>query len=156
MANEFKQTKKYLTTYGNQVESEIETRLRNAGKYASGNLYDSIRYDIKETDERFTISFYMADYGVYVDKGIKPSKYANAEGTGTGKSPFITSLMKWCQIKGLPKEAAFPIRKNIWKFGIRPTNFFTIPTTRRLKQLEAGVEKNMALDVEVIIKKSLA
>jgi hypothetical protein len=155
MATEFKNTEKFIRTYANQVESEIETRLRNNGKYASGTLYDSIRYEITEEKTRFILTFKMADYGIYVDKGTKPSKYANSEGGGTGKSKFITSLMKWCTIKGLPKNAAFPIRRHIWKVGIPPTNFFTIPTTRRLKQLEKGIEKNMALDVENIIRKEL-
>lgn len=155
MASEYKNTEKFLKTYANQVESEIETRLMSNGKYASGYLYDSIRYEIKEDSKKFLLTFKMADYGRYVDKGTKPSKYADSEGKGTGKSPFITSLMKWCAIRGLPKNAAFPIRRKIWKMGIAPTNFFTIPTTRRLKQLEKGVEKNMALDLENIIRKEL-
>ncbi len=155
MASNYPNTYKYLKEYGDSVESEIEKRLKGFGKYASGKLYDSIRYEIKETTKKFTISFFMEDYGVYVDKGTKPSKYANSQGKGTGKSKFIESLMKWCSIKGLPKSAAFPIRKNIWKYGIPPTNFFTIPTTRRLKQLEQGVEKSMAKDVDQVIQKTL-
>jgi len=155
MANNFKNTRAYLVKYGNQVEQEIETRLRNNGKIASGDLYDSIRYDIKEDSKKFIISFYMADYGRYVDKGTKPSKYDNSTGKGTGKSPFIKSLMRWCQIRGLPKNAAFPIRRKIWKMGIAPTNFFTIPTTRRAKQFEKGIETAMALDVDQYIKKQV-
>lgn len=156
MVSNYPETEKYLKKYGDSVEQEIETRLRNNGKYATGELYDSIRYEITETKVKFTISFYMASYGVYVDKGTKPSKYAKSEGKGTGNSPFIKSLMKWCQIKGLPKAAAFPIRRKIWEFGQRPTNFFTIPTTRRAKQLAAGVEKAMAIDVENIIRKEIS
>ena len=38
MANNFKNTRAYLVKYGNQVEQEIETRLRNNGKIASGDL----------------------------------------------------------------------------------------------------------------------
>ena len=144
----FKKTFKYITTYGNQVESEIETRLFNLGKVASGTLYDSIGYKIIETEKGYRLQFTMADYGKYVDKGTKPSKYADMEGRGTGKSKFITSLMKWCDIKGLPRGLAFPIRRKIWKFGQPPTNFFTIPTTRRQKQFREGVKKNMALDAE--------
>lgn len=144
----FKNTIRYVTTYGNQVENEIETRLYNLGKVASGNLYDSIGYKIIETKNGIKLQFFMADYGKFVDKGTKPSKYADMEGKGSGKSEFITRLMKWCEIKGIPRNAAFPIRRNIWKFGIAPTNFFTIPTTRRQKQFEQGVAKNMALDAE--------
>jgi hypothetical protein len=148
---EFKNTLKYITSYGNQVESEIETRLFNLGKVASGGLYDSIGYKIEETEKGYRLKFFMADYGKYVDKGTKPSKYADSEGTGTGKSKFITSLMKWCEIKGLPKGMAFPIRRKIWKLGQEPTNFFTIPTTRRQKQFVSGVKKNMAIDAEQIL-----
>jgi hypothetical protein len=96
----------------------------------------------------------MADYGTFVDKGIKPSKYADSTGKGRGKSKFITSLQKWCRIKGLPEGLAFPIRRNIWKFGIKPTNFFTIPTTRRLKQFHKGIELNMAKDMDTEIQKA--
>lgn len=155
MANNFKNTRAYIVKYGNEVENEIETRLTNNGKIASGDLYDSIRYEIKEDSKKFVITFKMADYGKYVDKGTKPSKYANSTGKGTGKSPFIKSLMKWCEIKGLPKQAAFPIRRKIWETGQPATNFFTIPTTRRAKQFEKGVEKAMALDVDQYIKKQV-
>lgn len=155
MASSFPNTLAYLNKFGSQVENEIETRLYNAGKVASGNLYDSIGFDVKERKNEFSISFRMADYGEYVDKGIKPSKYANSTGGGTGKSPFIKSLMKWCEIKGLPKNAAFPIRRKIWRDGIPATNFFTIPTRRRLKQLNVGFEKAYAKDVELNIQKEL-
>lgn len=47
MANNFKNTRAYIVKYGNEVENEIETRLTNNGKIASGDLYDSIRYEIK-------------------------------------------------------------------------------------------------------------
>lgn len=148
---EFKNTYKYITTYGNQVEQEIETRLYNLGKVASGKLYDSIGYKIIEGGKGYKLQFFMADYGKFVDKGTKPSKYADMDGKGTGKSKFITALMKWCDIKGLPRGLAFPIRKKIWKEGQAPTNFFTIPTTRRQKQFEAGVKKNMAIDAEQML-----
>jgi hypothetical protein len=148
MANEFPLTEKYIRTYGAQVEQEIETRLHSNGKYASGELYDSIGYKVERTANRFSLKFVMADYGKYVDKGTKPSKYATATGRGSGKSAFITSLKKWCKIKGLPEGMAFPIRRKIWKFGLPATNFFTIPTTRRRKQFAENIKKHMIQDAE--------
>lgn len=158
----FKNTEKYVKTYGSQVEQEIENRLYNQGKYASGYLYDSIEFKVKDTGKQIALTFKMASYGDYVDKGVngtdqnRGSKYSfkSKDGKGSGgKSAFITALQKWCRIKGIPEGAAFPIRRKIWKMGIPATNFFTIPTTRRLKQFNENVKKNMAMDVEQMIQK---
>jgi hypothetical protein len=153
--SEFKKTEKFVRNYGSQVENEIEARLKGHGKYASGKLYDSIRHEVREEAGKFVIKFAMAEYGFWVDKGSKPSKYADSTGRGKGKSKFIESLKKWCRIKGLPEGAAFPIRRKIWKFGIPPTNFFTIPTTRRKAALEKGIKENVILDVEQILRDDL-
>lgn len=147
MASKYPETLAFIKKYGDSVENEIESRLHGHDKIASGKLYDSIRYEVKETKAEFILSFLMADYGKYVDKGVKPQpQYLN--GKGSGKSKFIESLKKWCRIKGLPEGAAYPIRKSIWKYGIAPTNFFTIPTTRRQKYFESELGKAMAKDID--------
>lgn len=164
MANDFPNTLRFVTTYANQVEQEIESRLTSNGKIASGELYDSIGYTIKQDGSKIKLTFSMADYGKFVDKGVNgyaqsrgsiySFKEKNGQGSG-GKSEFISRLQKWCAIKGLPKGAAYPIRRNIWKYGIASTQFFTLPTTRRKKQLEQGIKKSMALDIELAIQKDL-
>lgn len=153
-------TRKYLTEYGKSVVDEMKTRLLNQKRtYKSGtfnvgintgSLFKSLRYRTGENNEEFFVTFYMNDYGVYVDKGVKPNpKYLS--GKGTGKSKFITALKKWCKDKGIPQKYAFPIRRNIFKFGIPPTNFFTIPTVRRQKQFEEMIARNMAKDMENLL-----
>jgi hypothetical protein len=159
---QFPLTRKYLTEYGQSVIGEMKTRLTNQGKEATGTLHKSLRFRTQEKDNEFIVSFFMAEYGQYVDKGV--NGYARRVGSiysfkpkdgnhkPQRKSKFIESLKKWCKVKGLPEGAAFPIRRNIWKFGIKPTNFFTIPTTRRQKQFEQMVAKNMAKDIDNNIK----
>jgi hypothetical protein len=152
MASKFPETFKYLVKYGNSVENEIETRLTNNGKIATGKLYDSIGYTLTEDRGGFNLKFKMAEYGKYVDKGVKPHpEYLTGKGTGR-KSKFITALKKWCRVKGIPEGAAYGIRRKIWKDGIKPTNFFTIPTTRRQKQFEKGFADAIAKDIEDNIK----
>lgn len=145
----------YLNKYGNEVTSEMRTRLRNRGKYASGELYDSIRYEVKGSKHKFTVNFKMASYGQYVDKGTKPSKYADMPPRtgGKRKSKFIESLQKWCKIRGLPTGLAFPIRRKIWKFGLAPTHFFTIPIERSRQRLKTGTQRAYAKDIEQNISK---
>jgi hypothetical protein len=158
--SQFKNTDKFLRTYGNQVEQEIETRLTKAGKYASGKLLESVRYEVKDVAKGLAISFYMADYGKFVDKGVEGAESGKAGKGGSSiykfgnKMPPEKSIKSWLKIKGIPEKASYPIRRSIWKFGITPTNFFTIPTTRRVKQLEAGIKTNMILDAEAIIKRN--
>jgi hypothetical protein len=105
----------------------------------------------------------MEDYGQFVDQGVRgwktgktkngtnsPFKFKPKKpGGGTGKkSKFIESLMKWTQKVGLPKGAAFAIRRNIWAKGIESTYFFTVPFTRSEKRFESGLEKAMTIDIE--------
>lgn len=154
MADRLKNTEAFIKRYGKQVEDEIKTRLLGYDKKASGKLYKSIKFQYRESVKQLEASWRMEDYGIYVDKGVKPQpQYLN--GKGTGKSKFIQALKKWCRIKGIDENAAYPIRRNIWKFGIKPTNFFTIPTTRRQKYFEKELEKNIALDIDNQIQKEL-
>ena len=171
MASEFRNTEAFVKKYGIQVENEIKTRLVNAGHVASGKLFDSIKSKVLETKEGFDIVFKMARYGDYVDKGVsgagipdgfngkikkvqKSKFYSFGKATSRSKDKE-RSLKSWMSIQGIPKTAYYPISRSIWIFGIAPTNFFTIPTTRRQKQLEKGIEKNMALDFEQILLKGL-
>lgn len=155
----FKHTEKFLRTYGNQVEQEIEARLHGFDKIATGKLMQSIRYEIRETANSIAITFLMEDYGKFVDKGVQGAESGRA-GEG-GRSPYKfknkmpppESIRQWLKIKGIPEKASFPIRRSIWRFGITPTNFFTIPTTRRRKQLEEGIKNGLILDAEEAIKK---
>lgn len=130
--------------YGEEVVAEMQTRLKSNGKVATSTLLNSIGYDARKTStDKAELVFFMADYGIYVDKGRKP-----------GKMPPISKIEKWCRVKGIPEAAAFPIARKIGRFGIAPTNFFTIPTTRRLKQFQDKVSKESAKFIEAeLIKK---
>lgn len=166
MASDFKNTEKFVRTYGKEVEKEIKNRLLSAGKKASGKLIKSIRFDVRETKKEFLLTFEMEDYGLYVDKGVSghgvPENFGGKKKqvVTTGKFKFgdkmppdTSGLKSWLRLKGIPKKQGFAVRRSIWIFGIAPTNFFTIPTTRRQKQFEQGIEKNMALDFESAIAK---
>lgn len=170
--SKYKNTTRFVKTYGNQVEQEIEKRLASSGHEASGKLMQSIRYEVRETAKGVVLKFAMADHGKYIDKGITgagvvPGFKGKVKKVNKGqydpidkrvhkfgkKMPPEKSVKRWMQIKGIPKEASFPIRRSIWMFGMEPTNFFTIPTTRRKKQLDSGIKANMILDIEAQIKK---
>lgn len=85
---------------------------------ASGSLYDSINYIVDAENQSVIIE--MNDYWRSVNFGRQPGKYVP-----------IKPLEEWVtlRIKGLKddnevRSVAFGISKNIFKFGIRPTNFY--------------------------------
>lgn len=140
---------KVLQTYGQQVLNEMKTRLVSAGKVASGTLLNSLKYYIESVENEnlendYELFFEGASYLDFVDKGRKP-----------GKMPPVDEIKKWCQIKGLPEAAAWPIAINIAEFGIKPTNFYTLSVTRRVKQLEKLLEQAALKDAEILLQKEL-
>ena len=87
-----------------------------------GNLWQSV--NTRVVNNGYGMELEIADYYIYQDQGVRPQPQY-LEGNGTGSSNFLTALTQWAASKGFsnPASAAFAIRRNIWKFGIAPTNF---------------------------------
>lgn len=101
---------------------------RPFAKVASGSLVNSINYRLQDTAQGVRVILLANDYLKYVDEGRRPGTY-----------PPIRAIQRWVAIKGIPKEAAWAIRKNIFKFGIKPTRViaktrFTLETNRTYAQ----------------------
>jgi len=176
MANKkFPNTDAFVRRYGDQVEKEIKTRLKSNGKFASGKLYNSIRSEVKQKAGNIVLAFYMNEYGKYVDKGVTGSGVPNGfkgklKKVNRGQKDQYTKktyaykdkmppnnqeFKSWMRKRGIPKEKNFAVRRSIYIFGIEPTNFFTIPTTRRLKYFQSELKKNMAKDIDATINKEM-
>ena len=71
MAN-WKETEKFLNSYGTSVVKEQRTRLKNAGRFpgskSNGPLDKSLSYKPFDSKSEFGVKFYMEDYGEFVDK----------------------------------------------------------------------------------------
>lgn len=154
MPSKFVNTEAFIKRYGNQVEKEIKNRLKNAGKFASGKLYKSIRHDVKIEKGQFILRFFMEDYGRFVDKGVigaesgKAGEGGKSEYKFKDKMPPEKPFRSWLKKRGIDKSKSFVIRRSIYLFGITPTNFFTIPTRRRLDFFNKELEKNMERDID--------
>jgi len=170
MAEEYKFTEKYLNKYGTEVVAEMKNRLTNN---ATNSLKKSLKYKINKKD--LTLSFYMNEYGKYIDKGVtghgkikgfkgnsktvQKGQFDKFSGRTYGfkdkMPPEDSDFKKWLKVKGIDKSASFVIRRSIWMFGIKPTNFFTIPVTRRQKQFEDNLGDAMAKDIDTQLEKEL-
>jgi len=140
--------KKLANEFGKDYVKVMVSLLKNNRPYAkvaSGSLVNSINYRLQETANGINLVLLANDYLTWVDRGRKPGTY-----------PPIQAIQRWVAIKGIPKEAAWAIRRNIFKFGIKPTRViaktrFEIETNRKYAQkyeraivdtLTKNIEKN--------------
>jgi hypothetical protein len=146
-----------LEKYGEDVLKEMVSRLGGHGKSSSGRLIRSLKKSIRKDGEALAITFQMDSHGDYVDKGVE-----GAEGRLPGvsfKSPYkfkkmppLSKIKQWCRLKGIDEQFAFPIAKKIYRFGIAPTNFFSISVKRREKDLHKLIAEAYKKEVQNQLK----
>ena len=92
-AFKYKHLKNFLKIWSNEVVNEAKENLRSAGK-GGGELEKSIKAEIIDEGENFAVKFVMADYGTFVDKGVKGAggeiKTGEFAGTWGGRRWFKT------------------------------------------------------------------
>jgi hypothetical protein len=103
-----------LTGIAVDIQKQMKSIIKLNGSFASGRLYDSIKYKVyKDRTEMYHLEFDYVYYGLWVNYGRKPSN----------KMPPLDDIREWCRLKGIPEGAAFPIAKKIAKFGYKGINF---------------------------------
>jgi len=82
---DFKNTKKALELFARAVVLQAKKNVKREGAVSSGNLEESISYDLKVYPKSFGLEFYMAEYGKFIDEGVKGSESTYYE---SRNSPF--------------------------------------------------------------------
>lgn len=164
-----------LDAFGKYVVKQSRANLTRKKKKDTGELYKSLDYDlfVSKTEASFSLSFKMADYGEFIDKGVKgvssSAKAPNSPykfGTGSGKKGGLTEgVDKWVTRKRIQfkdrksgkfmsyKQTAYLIRNSIWNKGIETTNFFTKPLEDAFKRLPDALVEAFGLEVDNILSK---
>tara|TARA_B110000483_G_scaffold102794_1_gene125548 strand:- start:987 stop:1550 length:564 start_codon:yes stop_codon:yes gene_type:complete len=84
---------KALNNFGKYVVQQSKSILTK-NKKGGGDLYNSIRYTLDEEQKGFILDFYMEDYGIFQDQGVKganPSKVSpnsKIKGQQAPNSPY--------------------------------------------------------------------
>ena len=90
---DIKNIKNELNSFGAEVVKNARQNLVAAGK-GGGRLEASIDFDVKTTADGFTVQFFMADYGTFVDKGVKGAggtiKTGKNAGSWGGRRHYVT------------------------------------------------------------------
>lgn len=167
---DFKRTKEALEVFARRVVLLSQNNLKRRNISTSGELYGSIGYVLNVYKNSFNLEFSMADYGTFVDQGVKGSKstYTQSQDSpykysGRFKMIPIKSLDKWLVKKGIAprnKAGQFIDRKNlkyamaisIYRKGIKATKFFTDPFETSFEKLPEDVTEAFGLDIDEFIE----
>jgi hypothetical protein len=160
---------RYLESFGKQVVNRTKGNIQKA-KGGGTDLEKSIRFEIITDKDGFTVNFYMADYGTFVDKGVSGNKnpqvfkdykdkVIKSPYKYTTKQPPPNILAKWIskkRIKGRDKKTgrfisnlslAYIIGRKIKRDGIKGLSFFQKPLGLGLKQFGKDLLKNAKEDI---------
>lgn len=75
------------------VKAELEAQ----GHKMTGDLYNSIKYEIRSEASKVIIDYSFLDYGMVQNYGIKADRIPYSPGSGAKKSKYIDGLVKFVQ-----------------------------------------------------------
>lgn len=165
----FKETNKALKIFAETVIKQSKGNLRRHrnNKYitgsASGDLEGSLGYDLKVNPNSFSLEFYMADYGIYQDEGVRGAESTYPKSRDSRfkykKMPLNPqakkSIGKWIKQKGIDgniNSLTYVIARSIYKKGLRASFFFTKPFENAYLKLPDELIEKFALDIDEFIE----
>lgn len=163
-----------LNTFRKRVIQQAKSNLTKTGKNSSKRLYNSLGSDLKGSANSFQLDFTMAEYGEYVDKGVKGMKSNYIENKdspfqykkGVPSKKMLNSLDKWVMKRGIaPRDSKgkfinrrslkFALAKSIFNKGLKPSLFFTKPFENEYKKLSTDLINAYGLDMEEFLAYTL-
>lgn len=155
-------TEQVLRQFAKTVIKDAKKNLKNKGKIASKDLYNSMKFNLKVTDNSLDLDILMEDYGKFVDQGVSGTeKRYNTPYRFRNKKPPVRFLQTWLKQKSGVFRArdrrsrAFAIQNTIFRFGLKPTKFFEDSFERAYRSLPDDVVEAYGLDLEEFIKFTL-
>ena len=159
---QLKETKEALNKFGKYVIKQARTNLSKRKMNVSGSLYNSLDYKMFKGANAIGINFMMDDYGRFQDKGVSGTKKKyNTPYSYTTKMPPPSAFSQWVVRKGLEgtrdkktgrflsrKSLQYAVAKNIFKYGIKPSMFFTKPFEAAFERLPADLQNAFADDLD--------
>ena len=154
-----------LIKFAKYVIQQARSNLSRKKQNVSGDLYNSLKYNIYYDKNKFSVVFKMEDYGLYQDAGVRGAKstYQSAAGSPykyTNKMPPSSAFSQWAIKKGLQgvrnkqgqfikrKSLQYALARSIYEKGIPATKFFSTPFGIAFKRLPPDVVNAFKLTEE--------
>ena len=160
---------RYLNSFGKYIIKQSRANLSRKKKNVSKEPYNSLEFKVVKTTEGFSVQFFMADYGTFIDKGVSGTKKINEYTTYDGrkvespykyrgKRPPMRVFDKWIIRRGIAprdeqgkfisrKSLQYLIANKIYTQGIQGISFFQRPLQLGLKDFYNEVGKAIKEDI---------
>jgi hypothetical protein len=145
---EFKELETELNIVGAFMANILIAEIVAKGKVASGQLRDSVEYQITRTENSYQVDLLADRYINNVSDGRKKG-YPNG-----GDGSFLKALIEWVKIKSIEsddkkaKAAAWAIREAIFKRGIPATNIIEFAIEQIDRQIDEMVTAAIDRDIK--------
>ena len=170
------EVEKVIIKFRDYVIQQSRSNLSKTGHNNSKSLYNSLKGEVVTEDGFTIVGFQMADYGTFVDLGVKGKTSSNKApnspykfGSGTGKKGGLTQgINKWVKQKGFQfrdkksgkflsyDSTAYLITRSIFHKGIKPSLFFTKPFEAGYKKyIDVDLMKAFGQDIETMVDYNL-
>lgn len=130
------------------------TQLAKDNLAKTGELYDSIRFEVQVNGENVSLDILMEDYATFVDKGRRP-----------GKQPPVDAIRSWVRSKGITtrdnsigtnsadiERTAYVIGRSIGEKGTEGKNFIPeIDEQQIVRRLEQRLEEVVGEEMKKMI-----
>jgi len=171
---------KTIEMFRDYVIRESKDNLKRTGHNNTSALANSIKGEVVSEDGFTIVGFTMANYGTFVDLGVKgktsstkapDSPYKFGSGKGKGNGGLTQGIKKWVKQKGFQfrskeegskgrflsyESTAYLITRSIFHKGIKPSLFFTKPFEAGYKKyIDVDLMKAFGQDIETIIDYNL-
>tara|TARA_R100000278_G_C5469652_1_gene164013 strand:+ start:1264 stop:1797 length:534 start_codon:yes stop_codon:yes gene_type:complete len=160
----FKNTKKAFETFAALVVQQARNNLTRKNKNASGDLFKSLGHRLNVGKNSIELEFFMEDYGMFQDQGVRGSlstyrESQNSKFSFTNKRPPAKPLEKWLKLKRFQfrdkqgkfmsyKNMSYIIANSMFKKGIKASLFFTKPFEDAFLKLPEEIIQKFALDID--------
>jgi hypothetical protein len=147
-----------LIKFGKYVIQQARSNLTKGKHNFNKTLYNSLRYSVYYSNDKFSMSFFMEDYGQFQDQGVKGAgctrkntssfkrtnnkgkiwkqKAPNSPFAYKDKKPPVSAFKAWAESKGLNP---FAVRESVFRQGITPTKFFSTPFNIAINKLPPDI-----------------
>jgi hypothetical protein len=170
------EVEKVISKFRDYVIQQSRSNLSKTGHNNSKALYNSLKGEVVTENGYTIVGFQMADYGTFVDLGVKGKTSSNKApnspyqfGSGTGRKGGLTQgINQWVKQKGFQfrdrksgrflsyDSTAYLITRSIFNKGIKPSLFFTKPFEEGYKKyIDVDLMKAFGQDIETIVDYNL-